>query len=562
MTRSHGDEEREIPRERGWGRRAPTSAHEQPLRSIIEQLPDGIVIVDSEGDIRFANPAAEQLFARTTRTLSGTPFGFPVTNDAPPEIDIIRPGADAVTAELRVVEISWDGEPARLVALRDVTDRKRAEERARLIERERVARIEAEAANRAKSEFLATMSHELRTPLNAVIGYAQLLDLGIGGALTPEHRQHVGRILVTSRHLLGLVSEVLDLSKVDAGRLAMHIAATSSRAVVDAAAALVQPLAEPRAVSFEVRRIDGGDAHFAGDEDRVRQILVNLLSNAVKFTDAGGLVSLEYGLTTRSDPKAQTTGSGPWAFFRVTDTGIGIPDDQLSRIFEPFVQVKSGRTRANDGSGLGLAISHKLARLMGGDITVESRLGEGSAFTLWLPAASAESAAIVPRAAAAEPSLGDHRGLSSVGETLLNELSPLVSTVAGRVRVECSPRRASNLKYSQLADHFGAYLADLAGVLIALDESDGEPSNVLIDAMEIHRLVAGRHGTQRARLGWTEDAISREYQILREEIDRVVRSRTTGAGAPIDGAMPVLGRLLEEAERTSLRAFARATGEP
>jgi len=445
------------------------------------------------------------------------------------------------------------------VSLRDVTDRKRAEERARMIERERVARVEAEAANHAKSEFLATMSHEFRTPLNAVIGYAQLLDLGVGGTLTPEHRQHVSRILATSRHLLGLVSEVLDLARVDAGRLAVQITPTSASTVVEAAAALVQPLAEERGVTFVAGPIDGADVYFAGDEDRVRQVLVNLLTNAVKFTDAGGEVSLQYGNTSRPDSDAQLEPGGPWTFFRVSDTGIGIPHDQTARIFEPFVQVKSGRTRANDGSGLGLAICHRLSRLMRGDITVRSTIGAGSTFTLWLPAASLEPAGLARRDPAMESLAGRHHGFAQVGETLFRELSPLLSALASRVRNECAQPGARSLKYSQLADHLGAYLADLASVLIAVEESGGEPSSVLADAVEIHRLVAARHGAQRARLGWTADGIRCEYRLLREEIDRVLGNDRLGADSNTDAALAVIGRLLEQAEQTSLQAFARGT---
>jgi signal transduction histidine kinase len=544
-------------------RRRRVAAEERLLHSIIAQLADGIVIVDDEGVIRFANPAAAQLFARRVEQLVDTPFGFPIANGQPAEIEIVRPEGRPVTAELRVVDVRWEGVGAHLVSLRDVTDRRRAEEHARQMERERAARAEAEAANQAKSEFLATMSHELRTPLNAIIGYAQLLQLGIGGPVTPEQHRHVERVLASSHHLLGLVNEVLDLAKIDAGRLTVQVGPTPAAATADGAAALVQPSAEGRGLTFTTRGVDDAVGHYAGDEDRVRQILVNLLVNAVKFTEAGGAVSLEYGRTTRPDPGARVPAGGRWIYFTVRDTGSGIPVDQLSRIFQPFVQLRSGPTRANDGSGLGLAISRRLARLMRGDITVRSTVGEGSAFTLWLPAAESDppETGEGPIGQEPAPAPARARGLADVGDVLLRELQPLVEAFVARLRAECPAPGVTELRFSQLADHVISYVADIAGMLIALDEAGGQPSTVLVDAVDIHRLVATRHGTQRARLGWTAEAIRCEYRLLAGEIERVARTRCTAVDAgTIDEALAVTVRLLRQAEQASVHAFARATG--
>ncbi|HLA14697.1 MAG TPA: histidine kinase dimerization/phospho-acceptor domain-containing protein, partial [Gemmatimonadaceae bacterium] len=188
------------------------------LRAIIERLPDGIVIVDREGNMRFANPAAERLFDRPAEELVGTAFGFPLVAGETTEIEIVqRGGGGVVHAELRVVDTDWENEPVELVSLRDITDRKQADERAQQLNFEREARLEAEAASRAKSEFLAIMSHELRTPLNAVLGYSELLDLGISGPLTEKMREQVGRIRASAKHMLGLVNDILDLAKVEAG---------------------------------------------------------------------------------------------------------------------------------------------------------------------------------------------------------------------------------------------------------------------------------------------------------------------------------------------------------
>jgi signal transduction histidine kinase len=504
------------------------------------------------------HPAAAQLFARSVRQLVGTEFGFAIASGGPAEIDLVRPDGKSVTAELRVVDVVWEGEPARLVSLRDITDRRRAEERARQVE---AARAQAEAANRAKSEFLATMSHELRTPLNAVIGYAQLLDLGIGGTLSPDQRHQVERIYASSRHLLGLVNEVLDLAKADVGQLRVQSAAAPADVAADAAAALVQPFAEARGIAFTVRcaAAEQQSVQYDGDEDRVRQILVNLLTNAVKFSEAGGSVSLTYGQSTRPDAEARLRAGGQWSFFTVRDSGVGIPADHLARIFEPFVQVTMGHTRPNDGSGLGLAISRRLARLMQGDIIVRSRVGEGSTFTLWLPSATPAEGEPAAKRVVAPAILAPH-GLADVGEILMRNLQPLLEIFVTRLRAECPVPSAPGLKFSQLVDHLASYLADLAGALVALEESAGQPSSVLVDATEIHRVVAGRHGAQRARLGWTADAIRCEYEILREEIERAVRQHEHAIdGAAIDEALAVTARFLGQARELSLRAFTRAT---
>src|SRR5215218_10794731 len=232
----------------GRDRRRARPADEERLRSIVERMADGIIVVNGDGIVRFSNPAAERLFARPSPDLVGTNFGFPAVAGESTEIDIIRPGGNTVTVELRVVDLQWEGEPAHLASLRDVTDRRRAAERAAQLERERAARAKAEAASQAKSEFLAMMSHELRTPLNAIIGYAELLDLRIAGSLADEHRQQLVRIKDSARHLLGLVNEVLDLAKGEAGRLSLTCGPAPAADVVDAALALVQPAAEARAL--------------------------------------------------------------------------------------------------------------------------------------------------------------------------------------------------------------------------------------------------------------------------------------------------------------------------
>src|SRR5689334_17962189 len=357
------------------------------LRAIIERLPDGIVIVDKIGKIRFANPAAERLFDRTADELVGTDFGFPVLVGETTEIDIVqRRGGGVVYAELRVVETEWDDDQVQIVSLRDITDRKQAQERAQQLAYEREARLEAEAASKAKSEFLAIMSHELRTPLNAVLGYSELMEMGIAGPVTDKMRDQIGRIRVSGTHLLSLVNDILDLAKVEAGRLQVSSGPASAVGTVAAAIALIQPQANTRNLELVVVPPPDPAPVYRGDDERARQILVNLLSNAVKFTAPGGKITVRIQSSQSPDAGTKLQVRRTYVSFRVTDTGSGIPEDKLHSIFDPFVQAETGHSRSREGSGLGLTISRRLARLMGGDLTVTSKVGEGSTFTLWLPA--------------------------------------------------------------------------------------------------------------------------------------------------------------------------------
>jgi signal transduction histidine kinase len=241
------------------------------------------------------------------------------------------------------------------------------------------ARADAEAANRSKSEFLTMMSHELRTPLNAIGGYAELIEMGIRGPVTDVQRADLARIQKSQRHLLGLINSVLNYAKVDAGAVFYDLNEVSLDEIIPTCDALVGPQVASKGLTL---RFDACDtpviAH--ADREKVQQIVLNLLSNAVKFTDPGGRITIACA------PRAATA-EAPSVIVRVTDTGDGIPRDQLERVFEPFVQVDSKLTRAQGGTGLGLAISRDLARGMGGDLTVESTPGKGSTFTLVLPAA-------------------------------------------------------------------------------------------------------------------------------------------------------------------------------
>ena len=551
MQGKHGTE--------GQGTPARRSEQER-LQSIVERMADGVVIVGLDGRIRFANPSAERLFGRPASELTGADLGFPSISGDTTEIEVVRPKGHTVTAELRLVDIDWEGDPARLVSLRDITDRKRAEERAVQLERERVARAEAEATSQAKSEFLATMSHELRTPLNAVIGYSELLGLGIAGQLNDDQQQQIIRIRDSARHLLGLVNEVLDLSKVEAGRLSVHNRASRIADAIDAALALVQPAAEAKGITL-TQEAPAVDVQYHGDDDRVRQILVNLVNNAVKFTPSGGNVSIRCAVTERASGNALVTGAGRIVAVSVEDNGIGIPSDRIASIFDPFVQVEGGKTRSQDGSGLGLTISRRLARLMGGDLTVSSTLGKGSTFTLWLCEANASERDAARWRAEAPDTAARLQGLADLGAILLRDLPALVTAFVSRLRSEPIVQNVQWLRTSQIADHVAAYIADVASTFTAIEEARGQPSRLIRDGTDIQVAIAERHGAQRARLGWTPNILNREWTILREEVERVIRRNSVSvADRAVQEALVMLQRFLEQGEEASLRAFTRVGG--
>jgi len=236
----------------------------------------------------------------------------------------------------------------------------------------RDARAEVEAANRAKSDFLTVMSHELRTPLNAIAGYAELMELGLRGPITMQQRDDLRRIHASQQHLLGLINQVLNYAKLEAGTVQYDITHVPLDDVVTAAASLIAPQAGAKGLTLTVLEKPTPCAARA-DADKVRQIMLNLLSNAVKYTNRGGHIAI--GSEKKSDQVRVS----------VRDTGLGVPPDKLEAIFEPFVQVGRALNRPGEGAGLGLSISRDLARWMGGDLTVESKVGVGSTFTLSLP---------------------------------------------------------------------------------------------------------------------------------------------------------------------------------
>lgn len=524
---------------------------EARFRDVIERNADAIVVVGRDGTVRFANPAAESLFGKPRQALIGSPFGFPLVTDETTELDLPRNGQPARIVEMRVVESEWEGRTAYLASLRDVTERREAEESARHLIREQAARSAAEAAaarlrfladsgtvlsssldyretlaalvrlsvseladwavayvvdregavgrletahrelqreealrrlrdqpidpdsghpvlevlrtrqplleraadpgrmetlarapelvaairelgvasyilvpmvargravgalelvrsdperrfgeddltlatdlarraalgvdnarlyreaqeaNRAKSEVLAVISHDLRTPLSSIIGYAELLSMGVPDPLSDGSLHHVERIRTATHHLLYLIEELLAFAKLDAGREELQLRDIRAELVVREVAEVIEPLAAERGLDLHVEVAEDVGS-LRTDPGKLRQTLVNLAGNAVKFTDPGGRVRLE------AEP---VDGS---VRFTVQDTGRGIAPEHLEQIFQPFWQVPSDGDSPG-GTGLGLSVVRRLASLLGGQVSVQSTPGTGSEFVVTIP---------------------------------------------------------------------------------------------------------------------------------------------------------------------------------
>ncbi|MEX2607010.1 MAG: ATP-binding protein [Kiritimatiellia bacterium] len=252
------------------------------------------------------------------------------------------------------------------------------------------ALVQAESADKLKSAFLATMSHELRTPLNSIIGFTGIIQQGLAGDINAEQHKQLGMVRVSARHLLELINDVLDISKIEAGQLEVRSEPFELNAVIDDAAALVQSQLEQKHLAFHWEP-PPGNINLESDARRVKQILLNLLNNAIKFTEQGE-VRLEVkeiaNHTFASDKRTQ-----PAVQIRVSDTGIGIHPRELETIFQPFRQIDTGLSRQHEGTGLGLAICLKLAGLLAGELSVDSVWSEGSQFTLILPRIPAKRSA-------------------------------------------------------------------------------------------------------------------------------------------------------------------------
>lgn len=367
--------------------------------SVIEGMSEGVIVLDDQNRLVDINPAALQSLGRPAEAVMGQPI-TQVLAEQPLILERYR-GVFNTMDELLIehdserrffdVRISplYDRRRrvrGRLIVWRDISERKRMEED---LLRSKEA---AEAANRAKSTFLANMSHELRTPLSAILGYSQLIQKDALERSDTRYEDELSMILSSGYHLLDLIAGILDYAKIEAGKMEIEPDRFDIAALVRTVVATVRPLLAENENTLEVQCPTTLGSMYA-DKTKTRQILMNLLSNATKFTLRGRIVLM---VTREIDADKE------WVAFRIADTGIGIDPEHSALIFQEFTQVDGSNTRKYGGMGLGLAISLRFARMMGGDITLVSALGQGSTFTVRLPAAVGAPAEIAVPAQPAE----------------------------------------------------------------------------------------------------------------------------------------------------------------
>jgi len=352
--------------------------------AIFEGMSDGVLVLDAQNRVVDLNPAAQAIIGCSEHDAIGQRAGLVLASHA----DLVRPYLDVTNARDEVVMPRDDGlhhydlriSPladrlghltGRLVVLSDITDRKRAE--GELVR----AKNAAEAAARAKSEFLATMSHEIRTPLNGVIGMTGLL---LDSPLSPEQHECAETVRESAETLLGIVSDILDFSDIEAGRLTLEIVEFDPRQVIEEVTAAAAEAARAKGLSLVSRISPSIPPLLRGDATRLRQMLKNLVGNAVKFTEYGEITLAVAELPHLSPPPLAGGRQGCDLRFSVCDTGIGMTPEQQSALFTPFLQGDSSTTRKYGGTGLGLAICKRLAEAMGGAMGVRSEPGRGSEF--------------------------------------------------------------------------------------------------------------------------------------------------------------------------------------
>jgi PAS domain S-box-containing protein len=513
---------------------------EERYRCLVENLHLGITLIDEQYRILAVNQSHARMVGRSVqdcigeqcfrvfekrdRPCSHCPGAVAMSTGQRAEVestgvrdDGIRYGARVQAFPVRAADGAIQGF---IELVEDITDRKNAERELT------VAKQAAEAASRAKSEFLANMSHEIRTPMGAVLGFADLL---LESVTAPEAVDAVKTIRRNGQYLLDLINGILDLSKIEAGKLTVDREPCSPLEIADEVVALMHVRAEAKSLRLEMKCEGTVPDVIYSDRTRLRQILVNLVGNAIKFTELGLVRVIVRGAAL----------AGPLGFlqFDVTDTGIGMSPEHQTRLFQPFTQADASTSRRFGGTGLGLTISKRLAEMLGGDIFVRSRLGEGSTFTLALPTAPPERAAAAqprgettPPASPVSPAV-DVSHLRLSGRVLLAEDGPdnqrLVSFLLRRAGAEIV-----------VADN-GQIAVDLARKSLA----DGTPFDIILMDMQMP-VMDGYAATRTLRAdGWAGPIIAVTAHAMVEDRQRCLAAGCTDyLPKPIDKA-GLLGRV-------------------
>ncbi|WP_321417893.1 response regulator [uncultured Methanomethylovorans sp.] len=449
---------------------------EEKLFKISNSAQDAIVMVDTKSIITFWNPAAEKIFGYTREEAMGkdiyaltAPFeyedgyknsftGF-IAESKHNSSQILSVNsrkksgtefpAEVSLSEFKLKNGSWNY----VAIIRDITERKKAEEA--LID----AKVTAEMANRAKSEFLATMSHELRTPLNSIIGFSDLMLDGGVGEMQDMQKKFMGNISISGKHLLSLINNILDISKIEAGKMELNYELFDVYAVIDEVKQLVSPLADKKEIKFELTKDESLEQIYA-DRLKFKQILFNLASNAIKFTPLGGKVTIS---ATKVQNKAQ---------FSVKDTGIGISKDNQSKLFQPFKQIDSTTTRRYEGTGLGLSLVKRFVEMHKGKIWVESELGTGTTFIFEMPL---------------KPDLNEN------GTTNIDHLPAQVSTKSA---VQIPESRKS---VSQMIESLPSKVQEPLILVVEDDDSSRELLEVTLKS-EGYRVASAKNGKEALKL--------------------------------------------------------------
>ena len=366
--------------------------HQFYTRSLFECNIDAIMTTDPSSIITDVNKQMEMLTGCTRDELIGAPFKNYFTDPDRAETSIKQVLSEKKVTNRELTARARDGKETVVsinattfydrdrklqgvfAAARDVTERKRLDQvlNEKNIELERAKSV-AEKTNRAKTDFLANMSHELRTPLNSVIGFSEVLQDQMFGTINEKQREYLNNILTSGRHLLALINDILDLSKVESGKMKLEVSTFSLRETVDDSLVMLREKALKNGIGLHMDLAPQADVNIVADQRKVKQILFNLISNAVKFTSAGG------------DIVVSAVRDGEFIEVTVADTGLGVKEEDIPKLFHPFTQLESVYTKQYEGTGLGLALTRQLVELHGGRVWVKSEFGTGSRFSFTIP---------------------------------------------------------------------------------------------------------------------------------------------------------------------------------